>query len=163
MSGSSPLIVLACLTTLAPFGGCASTSPNALPKYRPPPVDAAAAVVDAGANGHAWSVDGAETPPFAKTVRLVPGDHRVGLNCLSFEIVGLEVLPGLGRAPTVAAVDIAYGVQFVLVTGSFEPGRTYYVRCVAVDRQPRVWLADSRDGSDLPRGFTSLCTRSCPR
>jgi hypothetical protein len=158
---SSRLITVVCATVLALFSGCASTSPNALPKYQPPPLGAPAAVIDAG-HGHAWSVDGAETPPFAKTVRLTPGEHRVGLNCLSFEIVGLQVLPGVWHLPTMAAVDIAYGVQFVLATGSFEQGRTYYVRCVATSGQPRVWLSDASDGGDLPPGFTVLCTRSCP-
>jgi len=86
----------------------------------------------------------------------------VGLNCLSFEVVGLQVVPGIGHLQTIAAVDIAYGVQFVLATGSFEPGKTYYVRCVAVNHRPRVWLSDAPDGADLPPGFTALCTRSCP-
>jgi hypothetical protein len=54
-------------------------------------------------------------------------------------------------------------LQFVLVTGAFEAGKTYYTRCVAVNGQPRAWLADAPTGSDLPRGFTSICTRECPR
>src|SRR5215470_11307720 len=161
MGASSPLTTLVSTAILALLSGCASTSPNALPKHQPPPVGAPAAVIDAG-YGHAWSVDGAETPSFAKTVRVAPAEHRVGLNCLSYEIVGAEVLPGLGHLPTIAAVEIAYGVQFVLVTGSFEPGKTYYVRCVAVNHQPRVWLSDAPDGSGLPPGFTAICTRACP-
>jgi hypothetical protein len=160
-AASSLLTTLAFTAALAVLSDCASTSPNALPKYQPPAVGAPAAVIDAG-HGHAWSVDGAETPPFAKTIRLAPGEHRVGLNCLSFEVVGLQVVPGLGHLQTIAAVDIAYGVQFVLAIGSFEQGRTYYVRCVAVHGQPRVWLSDAPDGSNLPPGFTALCTRSCP-
>jgi len=79
------------LATLALLSSCASPAPNALAKYQPPPAGMPAAVIDAG-HGQAWSVDGAETRSFAKTVRLVPGEHRVGLNCLSFEIVGAEVL-----------------------------------------------------------------------
>lgn len=114
-------------------------------------------MIDVGARGQAWSVDGAETPSFAKTVRLVPGEHRVGINCLSYEVVGIEVLP------TQAGVAMAYGSQFVLVTGSFAAGTTYYTRCIAVNGRPRAWLAESPDGNDLPQGFTSICTRECPR
>jgi len=161
MSASTNVVTLASATALAVLSGCASAAPNALPKYQPPAEGAPAAVIDAG-HGHAWSVDSAETPPFAKTIRLSPGEHRVGLNCLSFEIVGLQVVPGIGHLQTIAAVDIAYGVQFVLATGSFEQGKTYYVRCVAVHGQARVWLSDAPDSSDLPPGFTALCTRSCP-
>lgn len=158
---TSALITLLCSATLALFSGSASNAQDALPKYQPPPVAMPAAVIDAG-HGQAWAVDGAETPSFAKTVRLAPGEHHVDLSCLAYEIVGLHVLPGFGHLPTKAAVDIAYGAQFVRVTGVFEPDKTYYVRCVAVNGEPRVWLAEARDGSELPAGFTALCTRSCP-
>ena len=147
---------------LALFSGCASKSPKALPKYQPPPVGAPAAVIDVGTHGRAWSVDGAETPSFAKMLRLAPGEHRVGINCLSFEILGIEVVPGAARVPATPVVTTKSALQFVLVTGSFEPGKTYYTRCVAVNGQPRAWLADAPDGGDLPQGFTAICTRECP-
>ena len=143
------------LPALALLSGCAGTSSNALPKHYPPPTGAPAAVIDVGTRAQAWSVDGAETPSLAKTLRLAPGEHRVGINCLSWEVVGHPPAEPV-FFPTVTA-------QFVLVTGPFEAGRTYYARCVSVDGQPRAWLADARDGNDLPRGFTSICTRRCPR
>jgi hypothetical protein len=145
------------------YSGCATTSPHALPKYQPPPADAPAAVIDVGPHGRAWSVDGAETPALASTLRLAPGEHRVGINCLSFDILGIGVLAGGPRAPVIATADTRSALQFVLVTGSFEAGKTYYTRCVAVNGQPRAWLADTPDGSELPQGFTSICTRECPR
>ena len=144
----SALIAGISIAALASIGGCASSSSNALPKYEPPSERAPAATIDVGTHGHAWSVDGAETPSFAKTVRLVPGEHRVGINCLEYEVVAVGVLP------TAVEAQIAYGAQFVLVTGFFEPGRTYYTRCVAVNGRPRAWLADSPGGSDMPPGFT---------
>jgi len=147
--------IVAALLGLPLLGGCAATSSNALSKYQPPPAGAPAAIIDAGVRGHAWSVDGAETPALARTLRLAPGDHRVGINCLSFEILSHEPATPL-IFPTATA-------QFVLVTGSFEAGKTYYTRCVAVNGQPRAWLADAPDGSGLPQGFTSICTRECPR
>jgi len=147
------------LPALALLSACAATSPNALPKYQPPADGAPAAVIDVGKHGRAWSVDGAETPSLASTIRLAPGVHRVGINCLSLEISAAGVLLGGGA---LAAPFVKTPLQFVLVTGSFEAGRTYYTRCVAVDGQPRAWLADTPDGSDLPQGFTSICTRECP-
>jgi hypothetical protein len=80
--------VVAALPALGLFSGCAASSPNALAKYQPPPAGAPAAIIDAGNHANASSVDGAETPPFSKTLRLAPGEHRVGINCLSFEILG---------------------------------------------------------------------------
>jgi hypothetical protein len=151
------------LPALVLLSGCAATSSNALPKYRPPPAGQPAAVIDVGKHGHAWSVDGAETPSFAKTLRLMPGEHRVGINCLSFEIEAIEMLPGGPRAPAIPVGNFETALQFVLVTGSFEAGKTYYTRCVAVDGQPRAWLADAPTGGDLPKGFTLICTRECPR
>jgi hypothetical protein len=150
------------LLALALLSGCAATSPNALPKYQPPPAGTPAAVIDVGPHGHAWSVDGTETPSFAKTLRLTPGEHRVGINCLSFDI-SIDVVP-LGPTPPVTPVVIPKSAaQFVLVTGPFTAGQTYYTRCVAVNGQPRAWLADAPNGSDLPAGFTSVCTRECQR
>jgi TonB family protein len=68
------------------------------------------------------------------------------------------------RAPLATpVVNAKTTLQFVLVTGSFEAGKTYYTRCVAINGQPRAWLANAPDGSDLPQGFTSICTRECPR
>lgn len=155
--------VVAALAALALLSGCAATSPNALAKYQPPPAGEPAAVISVGKHGRAWSVDGAETPSFAETLRLVPGEHRVGINCLSYEIVAIDVLLGGGRAPATPVVQAKTALQFVLVTGSFEAAKTYYTRCVAVNGQPRAWLADAPDGSALPKGFTSICTRECPR
>jgi hypothetical protein len=159
---SSPQTALVCFPALVLFTGC-TTSPNALPKYQPPPVGAPAAVIDVGMHGHAWSIDGAETPSFARALRLAPGEHRVGINCLSFEILGIEVLAGTPHLPATAVAITNSPAQFALVTGSFEPGKTYYTRCVAVNGQPRAWLADAPDGSDLPQGFTAICTRECAR
>jgi hypothetical protein len=163
MNAGSPSVALFCFAILALFSGCASTSPTALPKYQPPTVGAPAAVIDVGAHGRAWSVDGAETPSFAKTLRLAPAEHRVGINCLSFERFGIEVLPGGASLPAAPVVTTESAVQFVVVTGSFEPGKTYYTRCVAVNGRPRAWLAHAPDGSELPLGFTAICTRECPR
>jgi hypothetical protein len=151
------------LLALVLLSGCAATSPNALPKYQPPRVGQPAATIDVGKHGHAWSVDGAETPSFAQTLRLVPGEHRVGINCLSFEIEAIGILPSGPRAPAIPVGNVKTALQFVLVTGPFEAGKTYYTRCVAVDGQPHAWLADAPTGSDLPKGFTSICTRECPR
>lgn len=146
---------VAVLAALALLSDCAGTSPNALPNYYPPPLGAPAAVIDVGTRAQAWSVDGAETPSLARTLRLAPGGHRVGINCLSWEI--------LGHPPAEPVFFPTVTAQFVLVTGPFEAGRTYYARCVSTGGQPRAWLADVPDGNDLPRGFTSICTRRCPR
>ena len=162
---SAPLTfhaVVAALLALALLNGCAAPSPNALAKYQPPPAGEPAAVINVGKHGRAWSVDGAETPSFAEALRLLPGEHRVGINCLSYEIASIEVLLGGARAPATPVVNAKTALQFVLVSGSFEAGRTYYTRCVAVNGQPRAWLADAPDGSGLPQGFTSICTRECP-
>jgi hypothetical protein len=156
--------VLAALPVLALLNGCAATSSNALAKYQPPPAGEPAAVINVGKHGRAWSVDGAETPSFAEALRLVPGEHRVGINCLSYEILAIDVLVTGARAPlAIPVVDAKTALQFVLVTGSFEAGKTYYTRCVAVNGQPHAWLADAPTGSDLPQGFTSICTRECRR
>jgi len=161
-ASSTSHAVFAALPALVLLSGCVATSPNVLPKYQPPPAGQLAAVIDVGKHGHAWSVDGAETPSFAKTLRLMPGEHHVGINCLSFEIAAMDLLPGGHRAPATPVANIKTALQFVLVTGSFQAGQTYYTRCVAVNGQPRAWLADAPDGGDLPQGFTSICTRECP-
>jgi hypothetical protein len=132
--------VVTALSTMALLSGCAATSPNALLEYQPPPAGEPAAVID----------------------RLIPGAHRVGINCLSYEIVAIDILVGGARTPAIPVVKAKTALQFVLVSGSFEAGRTYYTRCVAVNGQPRAWLADAPDGSGLPQGFTSICTRECP-
>jgi hypothetical protein len=159
MNTRSLLTAFLSFASLSLMIGCATPSSNGLPKYRPPPGDAPAAVIDMGSHGHAWSVDGAETPSFAKTVRLAPGEHRIGINCLAFDIDFVPI--GAPHQP-MAAVVRNYAAQFVLVTGSFEAGKTYYTRCVEVNGQPRAWLADAPGGRDLPQGFTSICTRECP-
>ena len=82
-----------------------------------------AAVIDVGKHGRAWSVDGAETPSFAKKLRLVPGERRVGINCLSYEIAAIDVLLGGARAPATPAINARTALQFVLVSGSFGPGK----------------------------------------
>jgi hypothetical protein len=160
---SAPSAVVAALPTLALLSGCTATSPNALAKYQPPPASEPAAVIDVGKHGRAWSVDGTETPSFANVIRLSPGEHRVGINCLSYEIAAIDILLGGAPAPATPVVNAKTALQFVLVTGSFDAGKTYYTRCVAVNGQPRAWLADAPGGSDLPQGFTSICTRECPR
>ncbi len=159
---TSNLRIVILASGLAISAGCSGTSPNALPKYQPPGVADPAAVIDVGKHGRAWSVDGAETPSFANTVRLMPGEHRVGINCLSFDIATMDILVGSGRVPGTAGVGAKTAVQFVLVTGFFEANKTYYTRCVASNGQPHAWLADSPDGAGLPEGFTSVCTRECP-
>jgi len=130
---------------------------------QPPPVGQPAAVIEVGKHGRAWSVDGAETPSFANTIRLAPGEHRVGINCLSFEVGAIGIVAGGPRAPATAATNFQTTLQSVLMTGPFEEGKTYYTRCVAVNGQPRAWLTDTPAGTDLPQGFTSICTRECPR
>ncbi|MBS0396187.1 MAG: hypothetical protein JSR54_16325 [Proteobacteria bacterium] len=145
------------------LAACASTAPHALPRYRPPPAMEPAATIDVGTRAHAWSVDGAETPAFARTVRVAPGVHRVGLNCLSFELASVDAVASARGAAPVTTVMAHTAVQSVVVTGPFEAGRTYYARCVATDGMPRAWLASAPDGSDLPPGFESICTRSCPK
>ena len=156
--------VVTVVVALALLSGCAATSANALPKYRTPPSGEPVAVINVGKRGRAWSVDSAETPAFADTLRLQPGEHRVGINCLSYEILAIDVLVTGARAPmAIPVVKAKTALQFVLVTGSFEAGKTYYTRCVAVNGRPRAWLADAPDGSGLPQGFTSICTRECPR
>jgi hypothetical protein len=159
---SSSHALVAALPALALLSGCVATSPNALPKYQPPPAGQPAALIDVGKHGYAWAVDGAETPSFAKTLRLVPGAHRVGINCLSFEIEGIGILAGGPRVPAIPVANVKSALQFVQVTGSFEAGKTYYTRCVAVNGQPRAWLSDTPAGSGLPQGFTLICTRECP-
>ncbi len=151
----------AALLPLTLLSDCAATSANTLPKYQAPPTGILAAVINVGPHGHAWSIDGAETPPFAKTLHLAPGEHRVGINCLSFEI-SIEVIPGGPLPPLTPVVIPKSAAQFVLVTGSFGAGKTYYTRCIVVNGQPRATIADSPDGSTLPEGFTSICTRECP-
>jgi hypothetical protein len=157
-------IFVVALQPLALLSGCAAPSPNALPKYQQPSAGQPAAVIEVGKHGRAWSVDGAETPPFADTIRLAPGEHRVGINCLSFEILAIDVLATGARTPLATpVVNAKTALQFVLITGSFEAGKTYYTRCVVVNGQPHAWLADAPTGSDLPQGFMSICTRECPR
>lgn len=163
---------IVCVQIIAMLTGCASISPNALPKYQPPAPGSPAATINVGKHGRAWSVDGTETPSFANTLRLAPGEHRVGLNCLSYDIstvAAISAAAAIGGAIPAAVAASAVPqdrspstLQFVLVTGPFEAGKTYYSRCVAVDGKPHAWLADSPDGSGLPQGFTALCTRGCP-
>jgi hypothetical protein len=142
------------------LGGCVATSPNALPKYEPPPTDAPAAIIDAGIHSRAWSIDGAETPSFATTLRIGAGEHRVGINCLTFDFEFLGVAP-VGATPTIPLFDPHAELRFMLVTGSFKEKGHYYVRCAAIDGHPRAWLADTPDGTTLPDGFTAICTRGC--
>ena len=158
-----PIFAVICCWALTLLSSCAATSPNALPKYQPPPTGAPASVIDVGVHGRAWLIDGAETPSFARTLRLTPGQHRVGINCLSFESLSIAFVPGGPAVPVIPVVNSKAALQFVSVTGSFEGGKTYYARCVVVNEQPRAWLADAPDGSDLPKGFTSICTRECPQ
>ena len=154
--------VVAALAVLALLSGCVATSPNALPKYRPPPEGQPAAPIEVGKHANAWSVDGAETPSLAKRLRLVPGEHRVGINCLSFDMEDIGLVAGGPRAPAIPVTNVKTALQCVQVTVTFAAGKTYYTRCVAVNGQPRAWLADAPHGSDLPPGFTSICTRECP-
>jgi hypothetical protein len=95
-------------------------------------------MIDVGKHGHAWSVDGAETPSFASTLRLAPGEHRVGLNCLSYDFLAMALRPGALPALIMPPAKPPSALQFVLVNGQFEAGKTYYARCVAVDGQPHA-------------------------
>lgn len=149
------------IAPLALLGGCAASTQHALPKYQAPPAGASAATIDVGKHGRAWSIDGAETPAFASTLRLAPGEHRVGINCLSFEVSSILALAGGPRAPVILAGDTKSSLQFVLVTGTFQAGKTYYTRCATVNGQPHAWLADSPDTTEFPEGFTAICTRGC--
>ncbi len=172
MNSNPRSLCLLLAQAFAMLTGCASNTPNALLKYQPPAPGSPAATINVGKHGRAWSVDGTETPSFASTLRLTPGDHRVGLNCLSYDfstVAAISAAAAVGGAIPAAVAASAIPedkppstLQFVLVTGRFEDGKTYYSRCVAVDGKPHAWLADSPDGSDLPQGFTSLCTRGCP-
>jgi len=163
---------IACVQVIAMLTGCVANSPNALRKYQPPAPGSPAAIITVGKHGRAWSVDGTETPSFASTLRLAPGEHRVGLNCLSYDISAVAVIAAAGTVGGAIPAAVAASavpedkspttLQFVLVTARFEAGKTYYSRCVATDGKPRAWLADSPDGNDLPQGFTALCTRGCP-
>lgn len=156
------LAVIATLPVLASMSGCAANPPNGLPSYQPPPAGQAAAVIEVGKRERAWSVDGADTLSFAKKLRLLPGEHHVGIHCLSYEIESIDRLPGGSRSPLTPMVNAKSAAQFVLVTGSFEAGKTYFTRCETINGQPRAWLADTPDGRELPQGFTSVCTRDCP-
>lgn len=143
------------------LAACAAPSPHALPKYRPPPVGAPAATLQLGRSARVWRVDDAETPSFASTVRVAPGAHRIGMNCLSFEIDAVHVFTDARGEPVAGAVIPKTTLQSVAVSGDFQAGVTYYARCVSVGGKPRAWLADAPDGDRLPEGFTSVCTRSC--
>ena len=159
----STFCAVAALSALALLSSCAAAAPHALSKYRPPAAGEPAATIDVGKHGRAWAVDGAETPSFAANLRLSPGEHHVGINCFSYEMVSIDAHI-TGTAPYVApAINTKTSLQFVLVTGFFEAGKTYYTRCVVVSGQPQAWLAAAPDGGDLPEGFTSICTRECPR
>ena len=163
--------VVVCAQAIAMLTGCASNSPHALPKYQPPAQGRPAATIDVGKHGHAWSVDGAETPSFTNTLRLAPGEHRVGIDCLSYDISAIAVMSAAAAVGGAIAAGVAASVipedkspsklQFVLVTGRFDAGKTYYSRCVSADGKPHAWLADSPDGDELPPGFSALCTRGC--
>lgn len=153
--------VIVGLATVALLSSCIAPSPNALPKYQPPPQGAPAATIEVGRHGRAWSIDGAETPALASTLRLTPGEHRVGINCLSFEILSISVIAGGPRAPVILAGNTRSELQFVLVIGAFDAGKTYYTLCATVNGLPRAWLADAPDATELPEGFTALCTRGC--
>jgi hypothetical protein len=92
ISGARRLFFILCAQVCAMLTGCASNSANALLKYQPPARESPAAIIDVGKHGRAWSVDGTETPSFANTLRLAPGEHRVGLNCLSYDISTAAVI-----------------------------------------------------------------------
>jgi hypothetical protein len=128
-----------------------------LPKYEPPSPGAPAAEILSiavmgaalkGVGGHLVTLDGAETPSFATALRVAPGSHKMGIDCLFNGIY-------LGGA----FVDSL--VQHVVVTGTLVAGQKYYVRCAVENAMPRSWLSDSPDAASLPQGFESVCTRSC--
>ena len=152
-----PLMARIILTTLVGnlIIGCASPSATKMPAYQAPASSAPAGeIFSTGSSGHVWSVDGAETPAFSGSIRIAPGDHRVGVNCLSTTITG--VAAGPYPAPLMKS-----NAQFVVITGNFLAGQKYYVRCGSEDGWLRTWLSDSPNGSSLPPGFESLCTREC--
>jgi hypothetical protein len=143
------------------LAACASPSPHSLPQYRPPPAGTPAATLQLGRFAHVWRVDDAETPSFASAVRVSPGEHRIGMNCLSFEIDAVHVFTDARGAPVASTAIPKTTIQSVALSGNFQAGVSYYARCVAVGGKPRAWLADTPHGDRLPEGFTSLCTRSC--
>ena len=160
---TSPIRQVALLSITAGLGACASTSPHALADYTAPAPSEPAAIISVGATGRAWSIDGAETPSFATTLRVSPGEHRVGINCLSFAVVPAGIAAGGPRVSSTAVFDYKSTIHSALVTGAFVAERTYYERCATVDGEPRAWITDAPDGTDLPEGFSLLCTRGCAR
>jgi hypothetical protein len=151
------------LCAVAGLGACGSTPPHSLAKYTPPGLSEPAAIISVGLTGRAWSIDGAATPSIARTLRLSPGEHRVGINCLSFEVLPAGILVGALGASSIAVFDYRSKLNFALVTGVFEDGKTYYERCATVGGEPRAWISSSPDGTDVPENFSLICTRGCAR
>jgi hypothetical protein len=57
------------------IASCTSTSGTKLPAYQPPARSAQAVeIINAGGSGHVWSIDGAETPAFSRSIRVAPGE-----------------------------------------------------------------------------------------
>jgi hypothetical protein len=131
--------------------GCSSEPQQSLPRFEPPPAGAAAAEIIrhtdvATTAGHSFSggdsfiatVDGAEVSSGASSVRVTPGVHRIGINCLF-------------RAWVVVSTP-----QHTVVTGPFVAGQSYYAKCARENDKPRAWLAESPEGLALPQGFSSI-------
>ena len=138
---------------------CASTSDqHRLAKYVSPPANGPAAEIIAnggtakamlkGISGHVAMIDDAESPSFATVIRVAPGTHRLGIDCL---------FTGLNWSGRISDSLL----QHVAVTGAMLEGRKYYVRCGIVGDKPRTWLSDTPDGTELPFGFNAVCSRAC--
>jgi hypothetical protein len=153
--------VLGGLLALNALSGCVVHSVGSLPKYSAPAAGSPAATIEVGAHGHVWYVDGSETPPFAKVVRVSPGEHRVGLNCLSFEIVSVKMAVAGGSSSLIPIVDSKSALHVVMVSGPFLQEKKYYARCISLNGEPRAWLADAPDGVDVPQGFAVTCVQGC--
>jgi hypothetical protein len=157
--GHPTAVVLAVIAVISMhLSGCAANyGATPLAKYVPPPIGSPAAELHntslaatslKGIGGRASTLDGAEPPKFANSVRVAPGSHRVGIDCL---FNGTFFGDWFGRNY----------MQHVFVTGTFTTGQLYYIRCAVDAGVARTWLSDSPDGSALPPGFESQCTSGC--
>ena len=153
--------VLGGLLALSALGGCVVHSAGKLPKYSAPAAGSPAATIEVGTHGNVWYVDGSETPPFAKEVRVSPGEHRVGLNCLSFEIVSVRTVVTVGSPILIPIINSKSALHVVMVSGPFLQEKKYYARCVSLNGEPRAWLADAPDAVDVPQGFAVTCVQGC--
>jgi len=153
------LVLTVCAGAVAVLTGCASSSGEyTLAKYAAPSADSPAAQIHStggiwkgasrGITGGVATIDEAETPASADILRVAPGNHHLGINCLFMgQSWGGSVNQSL--------------LQHIVVTGDILADRNYYVRCENVGGRPRAWLSEAPDSASLPPGFTSMCAQSC--